>query len=245
MKRKKYLLFYGVFLLIMVLLFSMCGDGGSPTPPGVITETTTETLTGGETVTVQSPVKVTIEEITDPSSYPPGPKTGVVNIQGTLSSGQTAEIAFKSAGGFGTSDRVAYLDAGGHWSPLPSTLSPDGKSIKTTTTHFSFWTVIEVSAGDFVDISGDVIIALGDDWADAFSLTEKYLYVMLIDDETEDVERMLDPILIGDVTYDAEDETYTAPYIFEEVGEGIYTVAVVIDMVIGDEFPSEDDPQSV
>lgn len=131
----------------------MCGDGGSPTPPGAITETTTETLTGGETVTVLSPVKVTIEEITDPLSYPPGPKTGVVNIQGTLSSGQTAEIAFESAGGFGMNDRIAYLDAGGHWSPLPSTLSPDGKSI--TTTHFSSWTVIEVSEGDFVDISGD------------------------------------------------------------------------------------------
>jgi hypothetical protein len=129
----------------------MCGDGGpgNPTPPGdpdiidLSPGTNSVNLPGGQTLTINSPVAVTVNKNPDPSSYPPGSTLTPIQITGTLGLGETADISFEDPNGFGPNEKIAFVDTNGKWTLVTSTLSPDGKVLTATVDRFSIWAPVD------------------------------------------------------------------------------------------------------
>ena len=211
-----------------------------PSEP-VVTE---ETLSDGVVVKVEAPETVSCIEVTDTTDYEAGFITALVDISGSLSAGETAEITFNRVAGFGLESEIAYYDSG--WVTEASTISGDGKTISATVDHFSVWAVVEPVPSGPVDISGTVYIDMGSAWNTAFEsqLPGKILYIMLVYSDTF---AAVDGALASAVFEDWDEPsagTFAVDYLFENIEAGSYIPFAFVDIDVSGTADG-DEPQGM
>jgi hypothetical protein len=130
MKRSLAIIISLIFVMSALFIFSTCGGGGTPKPPGGGYEETVD-LGGGVTFTVKSPVPISCNE--NPSGFNDGwSKVGEVSVSGALPAGKTITVTYESQGGFEAEDKIAYVDGDGNWIPVDSNIRQVGNTISSS-----------------------------------------------------------------------------------------------------------------
>jgi hypothetical protein len=223
----------------------MCGgNGGTPPIPGqdsidLPAGTHTMDLSGGQKLTINSPVAITCDLSPNPSTYPSGSKVSPVEITGTLGPGQIATITFENPNGFGPNDCVSFV-SGGQWVTVASTLGAGGKTISATVDHFSIWSVIYVA--ETMTIEGDVTLNLGADFYSSYSITGNLHVGLLQEAFDEELLEEWEGFLYSDDTTVSGDNDYQ--FSIDDVPSGVYILYAFLDMD-GDGGPAFDEPQNV
>nr|MDO8110735.1 putative Ig domain-containing protein [Candidatus Sigynarchaeota archaeon] len=118
----------GILLPVGVILFLNTLEG-NPTP-----YTQTLSLDGGARFTIISSQQLSCGVISNPTGYPAHYNLSLVQVNGSLDIGHTANITFYSPAGFGEHHHIGIV-SNGAWDPIPATISLDGKNLSTTVDH--------------------------------------------------------------------------------------------------------------